>query len=241
MEPPKHGTHSRIFLALIFPFVLFLALTAKPSLRSLLLEDFNKEGMETQEAEQFIGLSNRRYGIWNKAYSPYEESDPDWQGCKISFSTDDVLGEGRSARLDYDVESGETAYNGFFLRLNGENFSAYDTLNLYLRGDGENGFPLRIKMELKNSHKRYQAQSQTWIKGTSFPYVLSGITNGWKKFSIPLANFGPKHLPKDWSDMHELDLIFDDVNSRPKVGTVYIDQIFVSKEKPEGNQPAAEV
>ena len=84
------------------------------------------------------------FGGWDK--DPNDES----QGTVMSFEPNDALGDpaGYSIRLDYDVDSPNPAYNGFWMKLNGEDASAYYTLNFYIKGDGVSVFTKRDKIEL---------------------------------------------------------------------------------------------
>jgi hypothetical protein len=149
------------------------------------------------------------FGAWDK------DPNDTTQGCKMSFEYgDDALGkaDGFSLRLDYDIDSPNPAYNGFWTKLEGEDFSGYTTLNIYIKGDKAKGFTNKVKIELKD----FQKTANTF---------LEGITDKWQKLSIPLESF--KGI--DLKSMNELVLVFDDVNSNPKVGSVLIDQVSVSK------------
>ena len=59
------------------------------------------------------------------------------------------------------------------------------------------------------------------------PYIVTGITDEWKRIAIPFEKF---RRINDWSSMNEFVVVFDDINSNPKKGTVYIDHIAVSDE-----------
>jgi len=150
------------------------------------------------------------FGAWNK--------DPEdaTQGCTISFETDDALGDsdGYSLKLDYDVESDSPAYNGFWMKLDEVNASAYNTLSFYVRGEGLNNFTKRIKLELKDS------------SNLASPYIISGITESWQKVQIPFERF---RKIQNWSSLGEFVIVFDDVNSDPKQGTILVDQITFEK------------
>lgn len=150
------------------------------------------------------------FGSWDK--DPNDET----QSCEISFAEDDALGEksGYSLRLDYDVDSPNPAYNGFWMKLNGLDRAGYDTLSFYIRGDGDAGFTNRVKVELKD------------LSNIPSAYLVSGVTNTWQKISIPLEKF---RKVKDWANLNEFVVVFDDVNSRPKEGTIYIDQVELTK------------
>lgn len=150
------------------------------------------------------------FGAWNK--DPADET----QSCNISFETDDAFGDpsGYAIKLDYDVDSPNPAYNGFWMKLNGQNASDYNTLSFYVRGEGVNNFTKRIKLEIKDTSNH------------SSPYMVSGITESWKKIEVPFKHFNKM---KDWSSLGELVIVFDDVNSNPKQGTILIDQIAFEK------------
>lgn len=151
------------------------------------------------------------FGGWDK--DPNDES----QGTQMSFEPDDALGDpaGYSIRLDYDVDSPNPAYNGFWMKLNGEDASAYNTLNFYIKGDGVSGYTKRAKIELKDMNNKPS------------PYIVSGISDSWQKVSIPFEKF---RRITDWSALNEFVIVFDDINSNPKTGTILIDQITLSKE-----------
>lgn len=167
----------------------------------LVVADFNK-------AEKPNNL-NGDYGAWNK------DPDDKTQSCVIAYEKDDALGNknGSALQIDYDVDSTNPAYNGLWMKLNGQNASAYNTLTFYVRGEGLDNFTKRIKLELKDS-------TQT------SPYMIAGITEKWRKIEVPFTRF---RKIKDWSSLSELVIIFDDRNSNPKQGTLLIDQIAFEK------------
>ncbi len=169
----------------------------------LVLADFN-----TGDKPNNLGGD---FGAWDK--DPNDET----QGCQMSFESDDALGDktGYSIRLDYDVDSPNPAYNGFWMKLNGLDATAYNTLNFYIKGDVKNGFTKRVKIELKDSSKQPS------------PYILSGVTDTWQKVSIPFEKFRRVKL---WDALSEFVVVFDDINSNPKAGTIFIDQVTFSKE-----------
>ena len=145
------------------------------------------------------------FGTWDK------DPNDDSQSCKMQFAeVDAVAADGFSLRLDYDVDSPQPAYNGFWMRLGEKDYSSYQNINLFLKGEGT--FPQRIKIELKDATKR---------SARSF---VTGVSDDWQKLTIPLARF--KNL--DLKGLSEFVLVFDDVNSNPKSGTVYLDQVTFS-------------
>ena len=173
------------------------------SASELVLADFN-----TGDKPSNVGGD---FGAWDK--DPNDES----QGCQQSFEAEDAAGDqlGYSIRLDYDVDSPNPAYNGFWMKLNGLDATAYNTLNFQVRGDGTNGFTKRLKIELKDSSMQPS------------PFIVGGITDQWQKFSIPFEKF--KRV-KNWEALSEFVVVFDDLNSNPKAGTIFFDQVTFTSE-----------
>jgi len=151
------------------------------------------------------------FGGWDK--DPNDES----QGTQMSFDTDDSQGDasGYAIRLDYDVDSPNPAYNGFWMKLNGEDATAYNTLNFYVKGDAKLGYTKRFKIELKDMTNKPSA------------YIVSGVTDQWQKISIPFEKF---RRIENWNSLNEFVIVFDDINSSPKTGGILIDQVTLSKQ-----------
>ena len=176
---------------------------AAPATNELVIADF-----DTGDKPNNIGGD---FGGWDK--DPNDES----QGTQMSFDTDDSQGDatGYSIRLDYDVDSPNPAYNGFWMKLNGEDATAYNTLNFYVKGDAKAGYTKRFKIELKDMTNKPSA------------YIVSGVTDQWQKISIPFDKF---RRIENWNSLNELVFVFDDINSSPKTGSILLDQITFSKE-----------
>ncbi len=146
-----------------------------------------------------------------------EDGSDKTQNCEMSFVADDALGKqgGHSVRLDYDVESENPAYNGIRTALPKIKTADYKTLNLYLKGDAAKGFTKKLKIELIGEGK------------PPSPYIIEGITDQWKKFSIPLSEFW---ISQSDTPLEKFTVVFADINSDPKVGTIYLDQVYFSKD-----------
>jgi hypothetical protein len=179
------------------------AYAAAPASNELVIADF-----DTGDKPNNIGGD---FGGWDK--DPNDES----QGTQMSFDTDDSQGDasGYSIRLDYDVDSPNPAYNGFWMKLNGEDATAYNTLNFYVKGDAKAGYTKRFKIELKDMTNKPSA------------YIVSGVTDQWQKISIPFEKF---RRIENWNALNELVFVFDDINSSPKTGSILLDQITFSKQ-----------
>jgi hypothetical protein len=192
-----------LFAALALVLISFSPLYGADASKALVVADF-----DTGDKPNNLGGD---FGSWDK--DPNDET----QGCKLSFTEDDALGDktGYSIRLDYDVDSPNPAYNGFWMKLNGVDATPYNTLAFYIRGDAESGFSKRVKMELKDQSNQPAA------------YIVSGLTEQWQQIKIPLNKF---RRVEDWKSLNELTVVFDDINSNPKTGTIFVDDIALTRE-----------
>lgn len=168
---------------------------------TLVIADFNS----WEEVNNLGGL----FGPWSR------NPDDPTQGCRIEITDDDKRGEkGLSLRLIYNVDSPTQAFNGMWTFLQEKDFTPYKYLVMYIRGDREAGFTPRFKIELKNKQKEVGR------------YVVTGITDQWQQFVIPLRSF--KGIT-NFKVMKELTVTFDDMRCSPKVGELYIDDIYLSQ------------
>ncbi|MBM3252955.1 MAG: hypothetical protein FJZ16_01720 [Candidatus Omnitrophica bacterium] len=164
---------------------------------ALFLDDFDT----AEKPNKFGGDS----GTWNK--------DPEdlTQGCIMSFDGLVRYGEkGFSLKLDYDVDSPNPAYCGYWSRLQDKNLSKYKYLVFSAKGDDIEGYTTKFMVELKNAKQKSK-------------YIVSGINNNWQRFKIPLSEF--KEIT-DWTSMKEFVITFDDATVTNKRGGIYIDEIY---------------
>ncbi|MDP8263610.1 MAG: carbohydrate binding domain-containing protein [Candidatus Ancaeobacter aquaticus] len=145
------------------------------------------------------------FGSWDK--DPNDQT----QGCQMSFDSTIKHGDsGYSCRLDYDVESPNPAYNGFWMKLNNLDGRKHKYLVMYVKGDTEKGFTSQFKVELKN-------------KNEVGKYLVTGINDSWQKIKIPIKKF--RGLT-DFSALTEVIVVFDDINSTERYGALNIDDIY---------------
>lgn len=139
------------------------------------------------------------------------------KGVRLSFVKDDAAGlpDGRSLQLDYNLTLPNNPDCGFWMKLPSEDFSSYDTLNFYARGDALAGFPRRLKIELKDTTSKPS------------PGFADGINERWQKFSIPFDRF---KMISDWSHINEFVVDFETATCLPKTGRICLDQVYVSSE-----------
>ncbi len=167
---------------------------------ALFIDDFDT----AEKPNKFGGDS----GTWNK--------DPEdlTQGCIMSFDGLVRYGEkGFSLKLDYDVDSPNAAYCGYWSKLQDKDISRYKYLVFYAKGDDVEGYTTKFILELKNANQ-------------SSKRIVEGINNSWQMFKIPLSEF---REIKDWKSMKELVITFDDVTVTNKKGGIYIDEIYFSE------------
>jgi len=150
------------------------------------------------------------FGAWNK-----DEADMT-QGCRESFDSIVKRGnKGFSLRLDYDVDSPNPAYNGFWMKLQNADISKYDKLSFWIKGDETVGFSPKIKLELKNG------------RGEVGKFTVTNVTKDWQEVVIPLSSFVGLN---DKAGMTEFVIVFDDITcAAKKQGTIYIDDITFVK------------
>jgi hypothetical protein len=179
-----------------------LLFAGQVSAATLVIADFN-----TGDKPNNIGGD---FGAWNK-----DEADQT-QGCKMNFNSGEKNGSsGFAIQLDYDVDSPNPAYNGFWMKLKSQDISQYDKLSFWIKGDAVAGFSPKVKLELKNS------------KGEVGRYMLTDITSDWKEVMIPVNQFAGL---TDLTSMTEFVIVFDDMTcSAKKQGTIYIDDIAFVK------------
>ncbi len=150
------------------------------------------------------------FGAWNK------DPDDPTQGCHDFFTSDEKYGrEGYAIALRYDVDSPNPAYNGFWMKLENLDAAQYNKLAFYIKGDTEEGYPQKIKIEFKNN------------KGEVGKVYVSQISGTWAPVEVPFSNF--KGI-KDFSQMTEFVIVFEDRVTKPKTGTIYIDNIQFARD-----------
>jgi len=190
----------------LFFAVLILAtfsFEVKAQSKVLVVADFDRGEKPTNLGEDF--------GTWDGF--PNDST----QSCKMKFAADDALGKsgGKSLQLDYDVDSPNPAYNGFWMKIGRAEVFGFDTLSFYIKGDSQKGFTSKIKVELKDK------------KHGKATFFVENITDKWQKISLTLDS---RSFDRDQKKpFEEFVIVFDDVNSRPKTGTLLIDEIEFSK------------
>jgi len=147
------------------------------------------------------------FGAWDKDPMDFTQS------CFESFNGKVIRGaKGFSLRLDYDVDSPNPAYNGFWMKLNGEDLSGYSKLAFWVKGDKNKGYSKVFKLEFKNDI------------GEVGKFYVTGISEDWQKIEIPYIKFAGI---TDFSGMKEIVMVFEDRIATSKEGAIYLDDFSV--------------
>lgn len=169
----------------------------------ILVNDFNRK-------ENFNNLGGA-FGSWVVFYSDTN------QHCRDEFSLSEKISDkGFGLKLDYDVDSPYSAYNGFFTNLMEIDITGYGYLVFHIKGDSNAGFTTKFDVELKNKFQMSKI-------------AVQGITDQWQRIVIPIEKFAGL---VDFSNMKEIVIVFSDLAATKKEGVVYIDDIYFSKTEP---------
>lgn len=173
----------------------------------VLIEDFNK------------GSASRNLlnGDTGSLHAPNRMKGNDlFQKYSMGTSEEDFV-----LRLEYDLTK-KSGFVGYWSRLNKVDFSNYINngyLSFFIKGDEKEGFPQKIKVELKSSDNKYK----------DFVMVV-GISNSWKQKKIPLKKFTEL---RHWTNMSELVFVLaaDDFDLDDSLkGVIYLDNISIITE-----------
>ena len=167
-----------------------------PARAAQIIADFDRPGHQTN-----AGLS---YGAWNS-----DPGDPT-QFCRVRLVDAQRVGaSGFGLMIEYDVESPNPAYNGFWLKLPEVPLAAFGALSFSIKGDAQRGFTRRLRLELKD---------RSHVAG----FQLEGITAEWTQVQVPLRAFAGIEALRTAT---EFVIVFDDETVTEKVGTVYLDHL----------------
>ena len=185
------------FLVVAAVIAALFMLTGVAGAAELLVADFDSGSKPCNMGGDF--------GAWDKDPADFS------QGCTDNFDPMQKIGsKGFSMRLDYDVDSPNPAYNGFWLKLEGLDATKYKNITFGVKGDTEAGYTTVLKLELKNN------------KGEVGKFYITGVDDTWQTITVPLRNFAGI---ADFSSLSEFVMIFEDRMATNKDGTIYLDNI----------------
>ena len=145
----------------------------------------------------------------NGKYCPWtRDAKDDTLSITISYQeADQNLPPNRWMQVEYDVDSpNPSAFGGLRIELANADGSACNALQLGLKGT-----PDSLKIELHGSG----GIGTTYLKGIA--------KNRWNHLIIPFSRFGG--MITDWSNLHKIEMVFEDTKSKPKHGFLYLDNL----------------
>lgn len=160
------------------------------------------------------------FGAWES-----DPKDPD-QSLSLSIVPSDLEGSSKCLKLDYDMDAEVPSQGGFWMRMMYGNFSSYDHLELFVKGDAEKGHTSKLIVEFskwKTDKKKEKIQTN---------YIVENIKPYWQKVIIPLNElngFSSWDRKTEWRDVLEMSINMPDKVLDVKQGTVYIDNISFTK------------
>ena len=195
----------KLYLGVMVALTAFLALsiafTSAEAFDELVVADF-----DSGEKPNKLGGN---FGAWDKDPTDFS------QGCAESFDSVNRYGaKGFGMKLDYDVDSRNPAYNGFWMFLQELDASDYDSISFWVKGDASDGYTTVFKLELKNTNRQVGR------------YYVTNVTDTWQKITISLKDF--KGMT-DFSSLTEFVIVFEDRIASAKEGVIYIDDIVFTK------------
>ena len=145
------------------------------------------------------------FGAWDKDPADFS------QGCGEAFDSKNRRGaKGFAMKLDYDVDSRNPAYNGFWMFLQNFDASKYKNLAFWVKGDSDEGYTTVFKLELKNANRQVGR------------YYVTNVTDKWQQIVVPLKDF--KGMT-DFSSLTEFVIVFEDRIASNKKGVIYLDDL----------------
>ncbi|MCP5124705.1 MAG: DUF3131 domain-containing protein [Gammaproteobacteria bacterium] len=176
------------------------------SASSLILHDFERFASPTP-------------GITMSAWT----TDPDLPSGRISYRLEPVQREEsrQALYLQYHFHPGATEAMGWQLGLPDLDASAYDHLELWIRGDEQTGFAKSLKLQFKQP-----------LAGGPFGLlrqgstVVDGITRDWQRFQVPLRWMSGI---EDWSHLRQFALVLQPRRSPVIQGAYWLDDLALVK------------
>lgn len=195
-------------IALSYRLALFLLCIVGPAFATepLILHDFEQ-------------LASPTPGVTMSSWT----TDPDQPAGQIRYRLETVQ-RGDSQRalyLQYRFQPGATEAIGWQLSLPDLDASAYDHLELWIRGDAHAGFAEALKLEFKQP--LIGGPSSLLRQGST---VIKGITGDWQRFQVPLRWMNGI---EDWTHLRQLALVLQPRRSLVTQGAYWLDDVALVK------------
>lgn len=211
----------RVALTILFISTIFAmsspaapAISAEKPLESL---EFPTQTIANFNGEDLINNLGGESGTWEKS--------PEDMAQSIAASIDNKIrhgNNGSSLELEYSVNSGNEAANGFWTQLRDLDASLYDHFEFWVKGDENKGYTTIFKIEFKKIKTDPDGRDET-IKAS---YIVKGVTGRWQKISIPL------HVMNgisEWRELKEFVISFERRRVDKAEGVLYFDDFAFTK------------
>ncbi len=159
-------------------------------------------------------LGNGALGIWKL------DADDPRQDCRLTFHKDSR--RETCLAVDFKLNSPEPNRSkaGFWITLGNLDLTAYNVLQIELRGDPERGYARAIRIELKEPNPRRPSEM---IRAS---WKVEGISSEWKTFDVPLSRMNGI---TDWRDVREFVMTFVDRLGGAREGRIYVRKITIAQ------------
>ncbi|HCB14898.1 MAG TPA: hypothetical protein DEP36_15220 [Gammaproteobacteria bacterium] len=149
--------------------------------------------------------------------------NPDFPAGRISYRLKPVQrGEShRALYLQYRFNSGANEAIGWQLNLSDLDASAYDHLELWIRGDDHAGFAKALKLEFKQPLPG--GPSGLLRQGST---MIDGITSDWQRFRVPLHWMNGID---EWMHLRQFALVLQPRRSPVTEGAYWLDELALVK------------
>jgi hypothetical protein len=122
----------------------------------------------------------------------------------------------RALRLSYRLDPGQRARAGVRIKLDRLDASAYDHLELKVRGDPGAGFARALEVGFQRPRPDRPDMVET---GSS---VIDGISDQWRDVRLPLNRMAGIRA---WTELDELVLAVDSRRTEGQAGAIYVDDL----------------
>lgn len=190
-----------------FPFLFLIIFYTLPILANYNGQKHVLQVTDFDSKEERNNIDGGYFGVWQK------DPDDDTQGCRMRFFEPGRGGFGYCLELEYDVDSPNPAYNGFWLLFDDLNLSSYKKVSFWVKGDKKAGYTQQFKIELKSEEEVGSV-------------IVSDVSDKWRRIEIPLDEFSAM---KDLSRITEFVIVFEDRITTKKEGAIYIDNLAFEK------------
>lgn len=150
-------------------------------------------------------------------------TDPDQPSGRIGYrlTPDGRTDDGQALYLQYRFNPGATEALGWQLSLPDLDASAYDHLELWIRGDAHARFAESLRLEFKQPLAG--GPPGLLRQGST---LIEGITSDWQRFQVPLRSMNGI---ADWTHLRQFSVVLQPRRSPVTQGAYWLDDVALIK------------